>query len=224
MTMPQQQENNLDHRVPEALNALIVREHIHPLSAAARRYVASDPERALRRIEQLLELLSQAGEGHASATDEQLIQLLESAAEPTPDARMTTPPRGDIDPELPAELYRFVAAEPEGPEMLSASQAAERLGVARRTIYYWIDAKKLIGWSGSKHRRYIPAEQILGRDSVVRGIPAVLEQIPKPKAAWYFLSAESPFLAGRERPIDALKRGEVDAVVAAAVSEAGASS
>jgi len=51
-------------------------------------------------------------------------------------------------------------------------------------------------------------------------VERVLDVISEPAAAWDFLNEESPFMDpnGLRRPIDALKAGEIDAVVAAAHS------
>jgi hypothetical protein len=60
----------------------------------------------------------------------------------------------------------------------------------------------------------------MGAGEVVPGIAQVLAVIPDPEAAWDFLSEESAFVdPEREvRPIEALREGKVDAVVAAAHS------
>jgi len=53
----------------------------------------------------------------------------------------------------------------------------------------------------------IPAEQIVGPGELVPGIDRVLEILSEPRAAWRFLSEESPFFDTPQRPIDALKAG-----------------
>ena len=60
----------------------------------------------------------------------------------------------------------------------------------------------------------------MGAGEVVPGIPQVLAVIPDSQAAWDFLSEESAFVDpdSSVRPIDALRLGKVDAVVAAAHS------
>ena len=66
----------------------------------------------------------------------------------------------------------------------------------------------------------IPKEQILGAGEVVAGIAQVLEVIPDPEAAWDFLNEESTFVDAEKsvRPIEALRAGKVEEVVAAANS------
>jgi excisionase family DNA binding protein len=124
---------------------------------------------------------------------------------------------------LPEALRRLVVparADTESGRVLSISEAAERLEVTRVTIYAWVEAKRLLAWRATRRGMLIPAEQILGPGEVVPGIDRVLDVIAEPAAAWDFLSEESPFIDPRasKRPIDALKAGEVDAVVAAAHS------
>jgi len=122
---------------------------------------------------------------------------------------------------LPEALRRLVTsarADTEAGRVLSISEAAELLEVTRVTIYAWIEAKRLLAWRATRRGMLIPAEQIVGPGKVVPGMECVLEVIPEPAAAWDFLTEESPFLDpnGSQRPIDALKAGEIDAVVAAA--------
>jgi excisionase family DNA binding protein len=124
---------------------------------------------------------------------------------------------------LPEALRRMVTsahADTEAGRVLSISEAAELLEVTRVTIYSWIEAKRLLAWRATRRGMLIPAEQIVGPGKVVPGMERVLDVIPEPAAAWDFLAEESPFMDhnGLQRPIDALKAGELDAVVAAAHS------
>ena len=124
---------------------------------------------------------------------------------------------------LPQALQRLVtSAHPATDEgrVLSISEAAERLDVTRVTIYAWIEAKRLLAWRATRRGVLIPAEQITGPGAVVPGIDRILNVIREPAAAWDFLTEESPYLNGDtlQRPIDALKAGEIDAVIAAAHS------
>jgi excisionase family DNA binding protein len=124
---------------------------------------------------------------------------------------------------LPEALRRLVTAaraDTEAGRVLSISEAAELLEVTRVTIYAWIEAKRLLAWRATRRGMLIPAEQIVGPGTVVPGVERVLDVISEPAAAWDFLNEESPFMDpnGLRRPIDALKAGEIDAVVAAAHS------
>jgi excisionase family DNA binding protein len=139
---------------------------------------------------------------------------LENAARQTSATRrkrkLTDALRGVTVPQKSAEQGR----------VLSISEAAERLEVTRVTIYAWIESKRLLAWRATRRGVLIPAEQILAMGEVVHGIAEVLAVIPSPRAAWDYLDEESPFIEPHVlvRPIEALRNGEAEAVVAAAHS------
>jgi excisionase family DNA binding protein len=122
------------------------------------------------------------------------------------------------DDAVPEDIRRFVVRLPAGADMLTATQAADRLGVSRTTIYDWVDSGRLIGWRGTKQGLIIPAEQIAGPGKVLDGIEDVLKIIDNPELAWAFLSQTWPFADDVARPVDKLKAGQVGAVLAAAPS------
>ena len=124
---------------------------------------------------------------------------------------------------LPEALRRLVVtsrADSEAGRVLNISEAAELLDVTRVTVYAWIEAKRLLAWRATRRGMLVPAEQILGAGKIVPGIDRILAVISEPAAAWDFLTEASPFIDPEtsRRPIDALKAGEIDAVVAAAHS------
>jgi excisionase family DNA binding protein len=124
---------------------------------------------------------------------------------------------------LPEALRRLVVSrgsESGEGRVLSISEAAELLEVTRVTVYAWIESKRLLAWRATRRGVLIPSEQIMGAGEVVPGIVQVLAVIGEPEAAWDFLNEESAFLdpEGSMRPIDALRQGKVEAVVAAAHS------
>jgi len=104
--------------------------------------------------------------------------------------------------------------------VLSISEAAEFLEVTRVTVYAWIESRRLLAWRATRRGVLVPAEQIMGAGEVVPGIAEVLAVISDPEAAWDFLGEESAFLDPEVsvRPIDVLRQGKVEAVVAAAHS------
>ena len=124
---------------------------------------------------------------------------------------------------LPEALRRLVVSRDadsgEG-RVLSISEAAEWLEVTRVTVYSWIESKRLLAWRATRRGVLIPAEQIMGAREVVPGIREVLAVIGEPEAAWDFLNEESAFVDPESsvRPIEALREGRVDAVIAAAHS------
>lgn len=124
---------------------------------------------------------------------------------------------------LPEALRRLVvsrgADSGEG-RVLSISEAAELLEITRVTVYAWIESKRLLAWRATRRGVLIPAEQIMGAREVVPGIREVLAVIGEPEAAWDFLNEESAFVDPESsvRPIEALREGRVDAVIAAAHS------
>jgi excisionase family DNA binding protein len=124
---------------------------------------------------------------------------------------------------VPEGLRRLVVARNsdsgEG-RVLSISEAAEALEVTRVTVYAWIESKRLLAWRATRRGVLIPKEQIVSAGEVVPGIAQVLAAIPDPEAAWDFLDEESAFVDPENsvRPIEALREGKVEAVVAAAHS------
>jgi excisionase family DNA binding protein len=125
---------------------------------------------------------------------------------------------------VPEALRRLVvprSSDSNQGRVLSISEAAETLEVTRVTVYAWIESKRLLAWRATRRGVLIPAEQIMGgAGEVVPGISDVLAVIPDPEAAWDFLSEESAFVDpdSSVRPIDALRQGKLEAVVAAAHS------
>ncbi len=165
------------------------------LSRAAARFVESHPDEVQRIVATALETAA----------------ALEATGAPV--AKRTLPPA----------LQRLVTstrAEVDEGRVLSISEAAELLKVTRVTVYAWIEVKRLLAWRATRRGVLVPAEQIMGPGEVVPGIEHVLAVISEPAAAWDFLTEESPYVDPKalRRPIDALKAGEVDAVIAAAHS------
>jgi len=153
-------------------------------------------------------------EQHPNAVTDIVAEALEEAA--------AVEALGRKAPAIPERLRRLVVAHDRSDpgRFLSISEAAERLEVTRVTVYAWIESKRLLAWRATRRGVLIPSEQILGAGAVVPGIERVLAVIPEPEAAWDFLNEESAFVDPDKllRPMDALKAGAVEAVVAAAHS------
>ena len=122
----------------------------------------------------------------------------------------------DDDVPVPDALVPFVVDQALKDETLTVAEAAARLNVSRPTIYSWIERGKLLAWPSAKRGFVIPAEQIVGPDKVVAGLPRILEVLEDPEFTWVFLTQEMPFADEVTRPIDKLKRGEIDEVAGTA--------
>jgi len=124
----------------------------------------------------------------------------------------------DIERDIPDSLRPYLVQGSPHPfeDVIDPDAAATRLGVSRATVYNWIEARRLIGWRLTRQGTLIPAEQIVGPGELVRGIDRVLQLIPEPRAAWRFLSEPSQHFDSPQRPIDALKAGKLEEVIAAA--------
>jgi excisionase family DNA binding protein len=161
-----------------------------PLSPAASAFVRQYPNRAQLAVTAALE---------AAATQFAAMNTIES--------------------EIPASLRPFtieasLLAPSDG--FIGPEEAAQRLNVSRATIYNWIESRRLIGWRLTRQGTLIPAEQIVGPGELVAGIEQILQLIPEPRAAWRFLTEESQLFDSPQRPIDTLKAGKTNEVIAAA--------
>jgi hypothetical protein len=126
---------------------------------------------------------------------------------------------------VPQGLRRFVVADriEDDVEVLDLPRAAKLLEEAPETVVTWIQEKELLAWHDRKGDLRIPAEQILGPHRVVRGLARILEVIPDARAAWDFLTFESPFFAGEpKRPMDELKTEHIEEVIRASYSHGDA--
>ena len=139
---------------------------------------------------------------------------LETAA--AQDAQPAGKPRRSSSTEIPEKLKPFLVSRPRSPDMLYAAQAAERLDLATSTVYSWVDRKKLLGWKPPGRHMKIPAGQILGPRKVVPGLAAIVDIIGSPVLTWAFLSQEWPFENDIAYPLEKLKNGQVEEVLAAA--------
>jgi Helix-turn-helix domain len=117
---------------------------------------------------------------------------------------------------VPDSLKRFQVRTDPGAKMITISEAAQRLKISRTTAYDWIERKRMIGWKATKAGMVVPGEQIAGAGEIVKGIDGVLEAIGDPRAAWRFLDEASSLFDKPARPMDLLKKGQVDAVLSAA--------
>lgn len=194
------------------------------LGTSQEKVVAEDVHDTIERTEQPLTVrpaLSRAAARFVETHPDEVQRIVATALETAAALEATGVPAAT--PSLPPALQRLVAAArsaSDAGKVLSISEVSELLKVTRVTVYAWIEAKRLIAWRATRRGVLVPAEQIVGPGQVVPGIERVLAVIPEPSAAWDFLTEESPFVDANalRRPIDALKAGEIDAVIAAAHS------
>lgn len=128
---------------------------------------------------------------------------LEALAEPVPE-------------EVPEHLRPFFVRRGRADDLIGVSEAAQRLGISRTTVYDWVERRKLLAWKPTKRGYRIPVAQILGPGKLIPGLSRVLDEIDDPELAWAFLTQAWPFADTTARPLDKLARGEVDDVVRAA--------
>jgi len=186
--------------------------------------VTRDPHETVECIEQPLTVrptLSRAAIRFVETHPDEVHRIVATALETAAALEATGAPVATRS--LPPALERLVVPAhslADARSVLSISEAAERLEVTRVTVYAWIEAKRLLAWRATRRGVLIPTEQIVGPGAVVPGIDRVLAIISDPAAAWDFLSEDSPYLdADAPRsPMDALKAGDIDAVIAAAYS------
>ena len=123
----------------------------------------------------------------------------------------------DSDPyELPESLKPFFVDSPKSPDLLGAAQAAERLGVSPQTVYRWAHKGTLLAWKGPDRILTIPAGQILGPRKVVPRLAEIVDIIGDAELAWDFLTEEWPFADDFTYPLEKLKAGQIEEVLATA--------
>lgn len=104
-----------------------------------------------------------------------------------------------------------------GVELLTTDEAAKKLGIVRSTLHEWFKKGKVLKLSRQGKRGYrVPAELILGKNKIVPGLAQVIERIGhgSHNLAWGFLTDSVEFKDGFQRPLDLLKDGRVDEVLA----------
>ncbi|WP_372426217.1 helix-turn-helix domain-containing protein [Salinarimonas chemoclinalis] len=104
------------------------------------------------------------------------------------------------------------------PDMLSAQEIAERLGVTRMTVNAWRKAGRLIGLSGAKRGYRFPAWQLDEHGRPFAQLPRLLELLDGSGWAVHrFMTSPQPELGGSTGR-DALGEGRGEAALQAAES------
>lgn len=206
------------------------------LSPRARRLIARDPEAAaeivmhvmakkpgsiakMRRLGKTGAFVSEKKAKWAGKTT--IVQTLKRAGRPKQgpaevtsiDAAPVSAPKP-----IPERLRRFTVPAADTGEFINASDAAQRLGVSRSTIYAWIEEGIVLGWRQTGPGLFIPAEQIRGERDVVPGLKELGDIVADPRLLWSFLSQPQPFEDEVRRPIELLASNRVDEVIGAAMA------
>ena len=104
------------------------------------------------------------------------------------------------------------------PDMLSADQFATAIGATRETVHQKRRRGEVLGLEGAKRGVRFPAWQIGADGGLLAGLPRLIEALGKhPWAVHRFLLQHHPELDGASA-LEALRRGRVDDVLAAAQS------
>lgn len=157
------------------------------LSTGARRFVRTHPAAARMAVAVALETAAAQSEAEA----------------------------GDSGEAVPEQLREFVV-DRAADGILGVTEAAEKLGISRTTVYDWASKNMLIAWRSTKRKLNIPAAQILGPGGVLPGMAEVVDVVGDPELAWTFLTQEWPFEETVERPLDRLRAGRIEEVLSAA--------
>lgn len=95
----------------------------------------------------------------------------------------------------------------------------EKFGTKRSTLHDWQKRGAVIGLLKGERKHVFPLAQFVdGRP--IEGMAEITRIIKNPRAAWQWLILPKPSIGGA--PIDSLKKGQVDEVVAAAQRDFGA--
>lgn len=103
-------------------------------------------------------------------------------------------------------------------ELLTTDETAELIGRSQPTVLEWIKKDRIVGLTRKKRGYRIPREQFGKKGGIVTGIAEIIGLLPDHNAVWSFLTEPYPFNKGLARPLDLLKKGALDEVVAAAES------
>lgn len=103
-------------------------------------------------------------------------------------------------------------------ELLTTDETAELIGKSQPTVLEWIKKGRIIGLTRNKRGYRVPKEQFARQHKVIEEITKVTALLPDHNIVWSFLTEPYPFESGLKRPIDLLKKGAVEDVIAAATS------
>lgn len=138
---------------------------------------------------------------------------------PASDKRTETPSLY-VDEHTAAErLDRLTKTVPETGLLTSDEVATLAQVKSRQSIHDWLKKGRVIGWEGAKRGFVFPKRQFDHRGRPIAGIADVLAIFEDGYAAWVWLTTPLAALDGT-KPLERLKAGDVETVVAAANGDA----
>ena len=104
----------------------------------------------------------------------------------------------------------------DGEELLSSDELAARIGLrTRQSVHDWMRKGRIVGWQSAKRGYLFPAQQVDERGRPLDGLEWIVPSFGDAYAAWVWLTTPLPSLDGA-KPLELLRKGEVDIVAAAA--------
>jgi hypothetical protein len=103
-------------------------------------------------------------------------------------------------------------------ELLHTDKLTQRFGMSTQQLNNWRRNGQVICFGLSRRKRRYPVEQFMLNGTVIPGIECLRPIICSDGEMMLFLRNRCPSLSGK-RPIDLLKRGQIDEVLAAATRQ-----
>lgn len=134
--------------------------------------------------------------------------------------RIGGPPPATLDEAFASEQLDRHTRQARESGLLTSDQVAELAGLkSRQTVHDWLKKGRVIGWEGAKRGVVLPKGQFDERGRPLDGMSEVLAIFGDPYAAWVWLTTPLSALDGA-KPLDGLRKGDVEIVVAAAKGDA----
>jgi hypothetical protein len=103
--------------------------------------------------------------------------------------------------------------------LIGSDEVAARAGLkSRQSVHNWFKKGRIVGWKSAKRGLVFPARQLDKRGRPPEGLSEILPLFADGFDAWSWLTSSQTSLEGK-CPLDLLREGRVEIVVAAAESE-----
>lgn len=124
-----------------------------------------------------------------------------------------------VGPEVPATpLPEAPLSEPMGrddDELVDTTAFAHHMGVSPQAIRNHLLQNRVIGWRIRNRGLVLPLNQLCPNNRYIPNLPRLLQIIPEPAEAWYWLTRPN-LRTARERPLGRLHAGHTEEVLLAA--------